>query len=75
MRPTARCRGRWPAPSGAAGGAESYLSLVPHLRKHFRMVMVEYPLVGELVVLCDGLAAILDAEGVERVESLIDVPV
>jgi pimeloyl-ACP methyl ester carboxylesterase len=51
---------------GAAGGGEAYFRLAPKLADRYRLVMVSYPVVGGLDEMLEGLAAILDAEGIDR---------
>lgn len=51
---------------GAAGGGEAYFLLVQELLDRFRMVMIDYPPVSGLEEILQGLAAILDREGLPR---------
>jgi pimeloyl-ACP methyl ester carboxylesterase len=51
---------------GAAGGGEVYFPLADALGSRYTMVMIHYPSVPGLDELVAGLAAILDAEGLER---------
>jgi pimeloyl-ACP methyl ester carboxylesterase len=52
---------------GAIGSGEVYFPLLGHLAGELRLVAIDYPVVPSLDEMLSGLAAILDAEGIERV--------
>jgi pimeloyl-ACP methyl ester carboxylesterase len=52
---------------GAIGSGEVYFPLLGHLADELRLVAIDYPVVSSLDEMLSGLAAILDAEGIERV--------
>jgi pimeloyl-ACP methyl ester carboxylesterase len=55
---------------GAMGTAESSFDRITNTEDHFRVVSPSYPPLGTMAALTDGLAAVLDAEGIERTHVL-----
>jgi aminoacrylate hydrolase len=52
--------------TGALGAAEFAFQQIALLEPHYRVIAPDYPPVGTLGALADGLVAVLDAEDVER---------
>ncbi|HEX2729935.1 MAG TPA: alpha/beta fold hydrolase [Rubrobacteraceae bacterium] len=55
-------------PSGGTRVPDMYLLLFEALEPHFRVISPSYPAARSMDALVDGLAAVLDAEGVERAD-------
>ena len=55
---------------GAMGTAESSFDRMANTEDRFRVVSPSYPPLGTMAALSDGLAAVLDAEGIERTHVL-----
>ena len=55
-------------PSGGTRVPDMYLLLFEALEPHFRVISPAYPAARAMDALVDGLAAVLDAEGVERAD-------
>lgn len=51
---------------GGLSTGEASFRTITRLENHFRIVSPSYPPVGRMGAVCDGLAAILDAEGITR---------
>jgi pimeloyl-ACP methyl ester carboxylesterase len=55
---------------GSAGGGDAYFRLVERLESSFRCVPIDYPVVDGLGRLLDGLYAILEVEGLDRISAV-----